>query len=263
MVLLRVVSMAIQAIPSAKVDAMPRMAEFVSASRAVDAAVRSVAASTRPSCPSRARTRGIRIGACDGSGADAAEHEAVKARSAADLLPGHDGQERPDGAGEGEEHDGPPEDAVKIAAGAGIAQAGAERSSELLAQAVVGIGCAAPPQEGEAHDDIGENVDAVDGGRTESCEQEASQGRPDGAGDVDAERIERDGSLQVGSRNELRRDRLPCGRRQCGADAAEESEEDEVLDGDAACPDEKGEERAHASERDLNADEIPAAVEDV
>ena len=201
--------------------------------------------------------------ACDGAGADAAEHEAVKARSAADLLPGHDGQERPDGAGEGEEHDGPPEDAVKIAAGAGIAQAGAERSSELLAQAVVGIGCAAPPQEGKAHDDIGENVDAVDGGRTESCEQEASQGRPDGAGDVDAQGIERDGSLQVGSRNELRRDRLPCRRRQCGADAAEESEEDEVLDGDAACPDEKGEERAHAAERDLNADEIPAAVEDV
>ena len=56
----RVVSIVIQAVPSTKVATMPSTSEFVSASSTVAAAVTSEAASTRRSCPRRARTRGSR-----------------------------------------------------------------------------------------------------------------------------------------------------------------------------------------------------------
>jgi hypothetical protein len=60
MVLLSVVSIAIQAMPSTKVAMIATTSEFVRARRTVATAVTSDMASTSRSCPSRARTRGSR-----------------------------------------------------------------------------------------------------------------------------------------------------------------------------------------------------------
>ncbi|MNV46802.1 hypothetical protein D3C71_1386470 [compost metagenome] len=78
---------------------------------------------------------GQQHGAQDGARAHGAQHHAVKACRAAQHAARHQRQQRPDGAGEQEEHGCAQQHHMQLAAGAGVAHAGAEGAEELLVQA--------------------------------------------------------------------------------------------------------------------------------
>ena len=139
----------------------------------------------------------------------------------------------------------------------------AQRPAEILPQTVIRVRFGSPPQQSACDEDIGEDVETVNGSGSRKSEQKSTQGGPDGPRNVDAERIDRHGAFQVGSGNEFRRDGLPGRRRQSSAHAAEEGEDDEAFDRDRARPGQNGEQGAYASENNLENDEKAAAVKDV
>ena len=73
-------------------------------------------------------------GPCDRAGSYSSEKEAIETGAPAEQLSGNEGQQRPNGAGAGEEQDGPQKNQVKLSTGAGVAQPRPESAAEMFAE---------------------------------------------------------------------------------------------------------------------------------
>ena len=152
---------------------------------------------------------------------------------------------------------------MQLLAGPGVAQPGAQGAAKLLRQIVAGIGGAPPPQQGGDDDDVGGDVHRVGGGGPGGGQDGAARRRADGAGDVDAQAVQRDGALQLAAWNQLRHDGLPDRRHQRRPDPAEEGQPGDGGDAGDAQPRLDHQRGADAGEQALDDDQHPPPVHDV
>src|SRR6185312_1693144 len=109
-----------------------------------------------------------------------------------------------------------------------MSQPGADRAAEPLSrQMAPAAPRRLPPDEPAINAEIAHGIDPERCRDAEGCRQRAAERGPDRAAEVEADAVRRDRSMQVPLRHELRRNRLPCGRRQRseGADQKREYEE--------------------------------------
>ncbi|MNX95329.1 hypothetical protein D3C86_1276000 [compost metagenome] len=148
-------------------------------------------------------------------------------------------------------------------AGAGITKARPECAEETFRQCIIGVLCPWPPQKGGDNHEIAGDISAIGKGRPEGREQDAAGGRADGTGDVDAERVQRHGALDILTFHQLRHDGLPGRAHQRGADAAEEGETDQRANGQQAGLGQNHEGDADGGQQQLHGDQEFAAVENI
>ncbi|MCY1295604.1 hypothetical protein D9M70_449510 [compost metagenome] len=152
---------------------------------------------------------------------------------------------------------------MQLATGACVAQPRPEGAKEAFRENVVLRYTAPPPQERRDHEDIADDIDAIGDGCSGPGEQQAAKRRTDRAGDVDAERIQRHGALDVLPRDELRHDRLPGGGDQCRPYAADEGQRDQRAHGLQARGGEKQQTEARQCEQKLHQDQEFAPIENI
>ena len=178
-------------------------------------------------------------------------------------MPGNQGQQRPDGAGEGKEDRGPQQHDMKRLAGTGVTKARPESAEETFGQRIISVLYPRPPQKGGDDDEVTGDIGAIGEGRPEGRKKDAAGGGTDGTGDVDAQRVQRHGAFDILTFHQFRHDCLPGRPHQRRTDAAEEGEPDQRADGQKAGMGKNHEGDADRGQQKLHRNQELAAVENV
>ncbi|CVB78118.1 Uncharacterised protein [Serratia marcescens] len=120
-----------------------------------------------------------------------------------------------------------------------------------------------PPQQRRDHQHIAHHVRTVGRAGAEAGQQQAAGRRADGAGDVDAQRIQRHGVFQLGARHQLRHDRLPGRPHQRRADAADKGQRQQVFHRQRTGLRQQQQAAADAGQQNLHEDQKAPPIENV
>ena len=143
------------------------------------------------------------------------------------------------------------------------AHAGAHRRQQVLARQAGEAAAAAPGEQRRQHRDDRHGVQRERQAGAAEQDQHAGQRRPDRAGQVEADAVQRDRLHQVLARHQFRHDRAPGRRGQRGADADGEGQRQQPEGGHGAGEGQRGERGGGEDRPDLRADQEHPPVDDV
>ena len=181
-----------------------------------------------------------------------------------DLYAGDDWQQRPVGTRKKEEAGGTDERGAQMRVVASVPQANHHRADEgLRRQCGLRARRALPPDECPEDADVAERIDPEGRSIAECADQQATDRRPDGAADVDAEAVQRHCGREIRARYQVGYDGLP-GRSAHGRRCAHEGRHHNQAHGaNEVARHQSGEGHAEHHDRELAEDQQLASVDEV
>ncbi|MNK70973.1 hypothetical protein D3C87_904130 [compost metagenome] len=147
-------------------------------------------------------------GSGDGARAEEAQQQAVAGGAGVEEVPGDEGHEGPEGAGEEDEGAGADEDDLDVGGVAGVAQAVAHGRAHAFGRKHAPFGDPGPAEDRQDHGEEGDGVEHEGHADAQDGDDQASEGGSGGAGEVEAGGVERDGLGELVAGDQLGHDGL-------------------------------------------------------